>query len=46
MEELGLISVDAQNPVCEAQSWQQGHSSRDRLSHLLQDMHQGHIQHS
>lgn len=46
MEELGLKSVDAQNPVCEAQSWQQGHSSRDRLSHLLQDTHQGHIPHS
>lgn len=39
-EELGFTSVDTQNPVCEAPSWQQGHSGTQRLRNLLQDTHQ------
>lgn len=40
MEELGFTSMDAQNPVCEAPSWQQGHSGTERLSNLLKDTRQ------
>lgn len=39
--ELGFTCVDTPDPVCGAQSWQQGRSSIERWTNLLKDTRQG-----